>query len=58
MRGVWRSTTMVSGGLCVMMAGICGMPWWCVINWAMVQLWVHLGLLLLEGEGVQFGMPM
>ena len=49
---------MVSGGLCVMMAGICGMPRWCVINWAMAQLWVHIAVLLLEGEVVQFGMPM
>ena len=48
MRGLWRSTTMVPGGLCVMMAGICRMPQWCVINWAMAQLWVHLGVLLFD----------
>ena len=58
MRGVWRSTTMVPGGLCVMMAGICGMPWWCVINWAMTQLWVYIDMLLLERVVVEFGMTM
>ena len=58
-RGVWRSTTMVLGALCVLIgAGICRMPWWCVVNWAMAQLWVHLGGLLLEVEVVQFGTAM
>ena len=47
MRGVYWSTTMVPGGLCVMMAGIYRMPWWCVVNWAMDQLWVHIAVLLL-----------
>ena len=49
---------MAPGGLCAMTAGTCRMPRWCVINLAMTQLWVHLGLLLLEGEVVQFGMTM
>ena len=47
---------MVPGGLCVMIAGICRMPQWCVINWAMAQLGVHLGVLLMDGEVDQFGM--
>ena len=49
---------MAPGGLCVMMAGICRMPRWCVVNWAMAQPWVHVDMLLLEGEVVQFGMTM
>ena len=50
---------MVPGGLCaVVMAGICRMPQWCVVNWAMAKLELHLGRLLLEREGVQFGIPM
>ena len=48
---------MVPGGLCAVMAGICRMPQWCVINWAMAQLGMHLGLLLLDREGVLFGIP-
>ena len=58
MRGVWRSTTMVPGALCVMITGICRMPRWYVINWAMAQLWVRLGLLPLEREEVPFGISM
>ena len=49
---------MVPGGLCVIIAGICRTPQWCVVNWAMAKLELHLGMLLLEREGVQFGMPM
>ena len=49
---------MVPGGLCVVIGGICRMPRWCVINWAMAQLGVHLSLQLLEREGVKFGIPM
>ena len=49
---------MAPGGLCVMIAGICWMPQWCVVNWAMAKLGLHLGWLLLEGEMVQFGMMM
>ena len=55
MRGVWRSTTVVPGALCVMITGICRMPWWCVVNWAMAELWVHVVVLLLEKEVVEFG---
>ena len=49
---------MVSGALCVMMAGICRMPRWCVVNWAMAELWVHIVVLLLEEEVVPFGTTM
>ena len=55
-RTVWRSSTMATGGLCVMMAGTCRMPRWCVVNWAMAQLWLHW--LIMEGEVVQFGKAM
>lgn len=55
MRGVYRSTKMMSGGQCVMMDGICRTLQWCVMNWAMAKLCVQLGMLLLEGEVVQFG---
>ena len=58
LRDVWRSTTVVTGGLCVVVAGTCVMPQWSVANWAMAQLWGHQGVLLLEGEVVQFGMTM
>ena len=56
MRGVWRSTTVATGGLCAMMAGTFRMPQSSVVNWAMVELWLHL--LLMEEEVVQFGMTM
>ena len=49
---------MVPGALCVIGAGIFRMPWWCVVNWAMAQLWVHFVVLLLEKEVVQFGTRM
>ena len=49
---------MVAGGLCVVMAGICRTPQWSVVNWAIAQLCLHQGLLLLDGEVVQFGMTM
>ena len=49
---------MVPGALCVHGAGICRMPRWCVVNWAMAQLWVYLVVLLLEKVGVQFGTTM
>ena len=49
---------MVTGGLCVVVAGTCVMPQWSVVNWAMAQLWGHQGLLLLDGEVVQFGTTM
>ena len=58
MRGVWRSTTVVPGALCVIGAGICRMPRWCVVNWAMAQLWVHIVVLVLEEEVVEFGTMM
>ena len=47
---------MVSGGLCVVMAGTCVTPQWSVANWAMAQLWGHQGVLFLEREVIQFGM--
>ena len=49
---------MATGGLCVILAETCRMPQWCVANWAMAQLWVHYGVLLMEREVVQFGMTM
>ena len=57
MQDVWRSTTVATGGLCVVnMAGTCRAPQSSVVNWAMVELWLHL--LLMEEEVVQFGMTM
>ena len=56
MRGVSRCCTMVLGGLCVMMAGICRMPQPSVVNWAIAELCLHLGLPSMEREVVQFGM--
>ncbi len=56
MRDVWRSTTVATGGLCAMMAGTCMMPQSSVVNWAMVESWLHL--LSMEEEVVQFGMMM
>ncbi len=53
-RDVWRSTTMAPGGLCVVLPGTCRAPQSSVVNWAMVELWLHL--LLMEEEVVQFGM--
>ena len=53
-RDVWRSTTVATGGLCVVLAGTCRTPQSSVVNWAMVELWLHL--LLMEEEVVQFGM--
>ncbi len=44
------------GGLCVVVTGTCGTPQSSVVNWAMVELWLHL--LLMEEEVVQFGMAM
>ena len=49
---------MVPGAPCVIGAGICRMPQWCVVNWAMAQLWVHVVVLLLEEEVVAFGTMM
>ena len=54
MRGVWRCCTMELGGLCVVLAGTWRVPQSYVINWAMVELWLHL--LIMEEEVVQFGM--
>ena len=56
MRGVWRCCTMEPGGLCVVLAGTCRMPQSSVVNWAMAELWLHLAMLLMDGEVVQFGM--
>ncbi len=53
MQGVWRCCTMELGGLCAMMAGTYMMPQSSVVNWAMVELWLHF--LFMEGEVVQFG---
>ena len=47
---------MATGGLCVVLAGTCRTPQSSVVNWAMVELWLHL--LLMEEEAVQFGMTM
>ena len=48
---------MATGGLCVVLfAGACRAPQSSVVNWAMVELWLHL--LLMEEEVVQFGTPM
>ena len=58
MRGVWRSITVATGGLCVVMAGTYRMPQSPVTNWAMAELWLHLGMLLMEEEVVQYGMMM
>ena len=55
---MWRSSTEVAGGLCVVVAGTCVMPQWSVINWAMAQLCGHRRVLFSEGEVVQFGMMM
>ena len=49
---------MEPGGLCVVLAGTCRLPQWFVVNWAMAELWLHLGMLLMEEEVVQFGMTM
>ena len=51
---------MEPGGLCVVMAGTCKKPQSSVVNWAMAELWLHLGmhLLVTEEEVVQFGMTM
>ena len=56
MRGVWRSTTVATGGLCVVMTGTCRVLQSSVVNWAMIELWLHL--VLMEEEVVQFGMNM
>ena len=51
---VWRPTTVATGGLCVVfLAGTCRMPQSSVVNWTMVELWLHL---LMEEEVVQFGL--
>ena len=55
MQGVWRCYTMVTGVLCAIMAGAGKMRKWSVVNWAMAELWLHLIMLLLEREVVQFG---
>ena len=57
-RGVSRSTTMTPGGLCAMMTGTYRMPQSPVVNLAMAELWLQLGMLLMEEEVVQFGMMM
>ena len=52
---------MEPGGLCVVVTGgtgTCRMPQSSVVNWAMAELWLHLGMLLMEEEVVQFGMMM
>ena len=49
---------MEPGELCVVLAGTCRMPQLSVVNWAMAELWLHLGMLLMEEEVVQFGMTM
>ena len=58
MQDMWKYTTIESGGLCVVMAGICWMPQSPVINWAMAELWLYLGMLLMEEEVVQFFMTL
>ena len=47
---------MEPGGLYVVLAGTCRMPQSSVVNWAMAELWLHLGMLFMEEEVVQFGM--
>ena len=54
---MWKSSTEVAGGLCVVLAGTCVMPQWSVVNWAMAQLWGHRGVYL-EVEVVQLCMTM
>ena len=49
---------MVPGALCVKMPGVCKIPRWSVVNWAMAELWVHLVVLPLGKEVVKFGMMM
>ena len=49
---------MEPGGLYVVMAGTYRKPQSPVTNWAMAELWLHLGMLLMEEEVVQFGMTM
>ena len=49
---------MAPGGQCVVIDGACVTPQWSVVNWAMEELCLHQGVLLLEGEVVQFGMTM
>ena len=56
MQDVWRSSTVATGGLCVVMTGTCRTPQSSVVNWAMAELWLHL--LSMEEEVVQFGMTM
>ena len=58
MQDVWRCCIMEHGGPCVVITGTCRMPQSSVVNWAMVELWLHLGVLLMEREVVQFGMTM
>ncbi len=58
MRGVWKSTAMAPGGLCAIMAGTCRMLQWSVVNWAMAKPWLHLAMLFMEEEVVQFGMTL
>ena len=49
---------MATGVLCAMMAGTFRMPQSSVVNWAMAELWLHLAMLFMEEEVVQFGMTM
>ena len=58
MQGVWRRCTMEPGVLCAMITGTYRMPQSPVTNWAMAELWLQLGMLLMEKEVVQFGMMM
>ena len=58
MQGVWRCCTMEPGVLCAMITGTYRMPQSPVVNWAMAELWLHLGMLLTEEEVVQYGIMM
>ena len=49
---------MEPGGPCAIITGTYRKPQSSVVNWAMAELWLYLGMLLMEEEVVQFGMTM
>ena len=58
MKGVWRSTTMVNGALCVMTVGTLLMPMWCADSSITVEPHLHLDKPSLVQAAVQSTMIM